>query len=461
MRSSYDYSYFSKLHVEYQIEATERDKMIEDRVWDAVVVGAGVSGLVAAAELEAGGLSVLVLEARSRPGGRTVRTVSEAGIPVEGGAQFIKRGHTAVQELIDAWNIPFGVAPEQGASTYVSNGTLSVEAAPFAGDDKRRLEFERAVDAFNGMAFSAPVGELVADSRALAWDQQSLQEWAGAQTSDSMVRQRILRDLSFGIGADGTEPVSLLAALHYTNAAGAPDSGHESFLHHGFSDLVDCLLEKLSTDVRCASKVSGVKHHDGVCEVVVDGEEAAYRAKAVVLALSPTLMRRITLPASPQSSLIAAWRQKRSIKATLTYAEPFWEQRGLSGNAAGDRSVAYLINTSTADRFAITALWNAGEHSFAPSEVRETILSDVDFYLGQSTPPPSDVAVTDWAQDDLAGGCGSPLPPGVLSAQQSFEVLWSRGVYRAGTESSPIGWGSVEGAVRAGRCAAAAVLSDR
>lgn len=435
--------------------------MTEDKVWDAIVVGAGVSGLVAAAELEAGGSSVLVLEARSRPGGRTVRTVSEAGILVEGGAQFIKRGHTAVQELIDAWNIPVGVAPVRGASTYVSNGTLSVEVAPFSGDDKRRLEFERAVDAFNGMAFSAAVGELVADSRAPAWDQQSLQEWAGAQTRDALVRQRLLRDLSFGIGADGTEPVSLLAALHYTNAAGAPDSGHESFLPHGFSDLVDRLLEQLSADVRYESKVSGVKQHDGVCQVAVDGGEVVYRARAVVLALSPTLLQHITLPVSPQSSLVAAWRQERSIKATLTYGEPFWEQRGLSGNAAGDRSVAYLINTSATDRFSITALWNAGEHALSPSEVRETILSDVDFYLGQSTPPPRDVAITDWSQDDLAGGCGSPLPPGVLSAQQSFEVLWSTGVYRAGTESSPIGWGSVEGAVRAGRSAAAAVLSDR
>lgn len=435
--------------------------MIENKVWDAIVVGAGVSGLVAATELEARGLSVLVVEARNRAGGRTVRSVSEAGILVEGGAQFIKHGHTAVRELIDAWSIPIEAAPARGASTYVSDGALSVEVAPFAGDDKRRAEFERAVGAFNEMAFSAPVGELVDDSRAPEWDRQSLQEWVRAQTGDSLVRDRVVRDLSFGIGADGTEPVSLLAALHYTNAAGLPDSGHESFLPHGFSDLVDRLLEQLSTDVMCRSKVSGVKYHDGACEVVVNDGKAAYRARAVVLALSPTLLRRITLPASPQSSLVAAWRQERSIKATLTYQEPFWEQRGLSGNAAGNRSVSYLINTSTMDQFSITALWNAGEHELSPYEVRETILGDVDFYLGQSTPPPNDVAITDWTQDDLAGGCGSPLPPGVLSAQRPFEVLWSTGVYRAGTESSPVGWGSVEGAVRAGRCAADAVLLDR
>jgi phytoene dehydrogenase-like protein len=53
-----------------------------------VVVGAGPSGLSAALQLHRLGASVIVLEARDRPGGR-VHTVSEKlSVPVDFGAQL-------------------------------------------------------------------------------------------------------------------------------------------------------------------------------------------------------------------------------------------------------------------------------------------------------------------------------------------------------------------------------------
>jgi monoamine oxidase len=54
-----------------------------------VVVGAGVSGMAAAAELMASGCTVKVLEARERLGGR-VWTADLAGQPVDLGAQWIE-----------------------------------------------------------------------------------------------------------------------------------------------------------------------------------------------------------------------------------------------------------------------------------------------------------------------------------------------------------------------------------
>lgn len=60
---------------------------------DVVVVGAGAAGLAAAAALRAGGLSVQVLEARGRVGGR-VRTDRRLGPAFEAGAQFIHWSET-------------------------------------------------------------------------------------------------------------------------------------------------------------------------------------------------------------------------------------------------------------------------------------------------------------------------------------------------------------------------------
>ena len=55
---------------------------------DVVVVGAGLAGLTAARDLLATGLSVLVLEARGRVGGRLLNHELEGGAVVELGGQW-------------------------------------------------------------------------------------------------------------------------------------------------------------------------------------------------------------------------------------------------------------------------------------------------------------------------------------------------------------------------------------
>jgi len=46
--------------------------------WDAIVIGAGAAGLATAGDLARGGARVLLLEARSGPGGR-IRSVPGTG----------------------------------------------------------------------------------------------------------------------------------------------------------------------------------------------------------------------------------------------------------------------------------------------------------------------------------------------------------------------------------------------
>ena len=65
----------------------------------AIVVGAGFAGLSAAAELEAGGAEVTVVEARGRLGGRVLSERLEGGAVIERGAEFILPANSYIREL--------------------------------------------------------------------------------------------------------------------------------------------------------------------------------------------------------------------------------------------------------------------------------------------------------------------------------------------------------------------------
>jgi monoamine oxidase len=66
-----------------------------------LVLGAGMSGLTAALELEQAGHTVIVVEAQARPGGRVLTMRDKTGSPIaEAGAGRIPETHTWA---ITAW----------------------------------------------------------------------------------------------------------------------------------------------------------------------------------------------------------------------------------------------------------------------------------------------------------------------------------------------------------------------
>ncbi|TMS52607.1 FAD-dependent oxidoreductase [Mycobacterium sp. DBP42] len=67
-----------------------------------VVVGAGISGLIAARELHRRGVDVVVLEAADRLGGRTMSETTALGSTVDLGGQWIGHDHHRLMALADA-----------------------------------------------------------------------------------------------------------------------------------------------------------------------------------------------------------------------------------------------------------------------------------------------------------------------------------------------------------------------
>ena len=96
---------------------------------DVVVVGAGLAGLIAARDLLAAGVSVLVLEARGRVGGRLLNHTLEGGAVVEVGGQWVGPTQDRVLALADELGV--GLFP-----TYIE-GALRIRLQPRRRGERR------------------------------------------------------------------------------------------------------------------------------------------------------------------------------------------------------------------------------------------------------------------------------------------------------------------------------------
>jgi monoamine oxidase len=129
---------------------------------DVAVVGAGLAGLVAARDLVAAGLSVLLLEARDRVGGRILNHTLANGAVVEVGGQWV--GPTQDRVLALAEELGVGLFP-----TYVEGEhflAVGGNVERYGGDD-----FALPEDALAdvGETLREPVGRI---------------HWAGTETAE-------------------------------------------------------------------------------------------------------------------------------------------------------------------------------------------------------------------------------------------------------------------------------------
>ena len=77
----------------------------DDRSYDVVVIGAGISGLTAAVIAKAGGLDVVVLEARDRVGGRLLSRPCDGGW-LDLGATWFWQGQGRVETMLRELGLP-------------------------------------------------------------------------------------------------------------------------------------------------------------------------------------------------------------------------------------------------------------------------------------------------------------------------------------------------------------------
>ncbi|MCW2883578.1 MAG: amine oxidase, partial [Streptosporangiaceae bacterium] len=176
---------------------------------DAVVVGAGISGLVAARQIARAGRSVLVLEARDRVGGRVLNHTLANGSVIESGGAFVGPTQDHILALAADLGVQTFKEYAQGDNVYISGSTTirytgTVPPDPTILPDAAKLQLQ-----LDTLSKQVPVDAPWTAANAAEWDAKSLDNWIKENTVNPATANLLLSYLQPDVGADPRE-ISLL-----------------------------------------------------------------------------------------------------------------------------------------------------------------------------------------------------------------------------------------------------------
>ena len=443
---------------------------------DVVVVGAGPAGLAAATRLKDAGLTVAVLEARERVGGRTW-TDDIDGATLEIGGQWVSPDQTALLELLDELGLETFERYREGESVYISR---SGERTRFTGDvfpvaEHSQAELVRLIGMIDALAAEVDPDRPWAHPRAAELDAVSFEAWLAAQTDDQEARDHIALFIGPAMLTKPAHAFSALQALLMAASAGS------------FSNLVDAdfildrrvvggmqqvsirLAELLGDDVHLGAPVRRIRHDaDGV---LVEADGVAVRARRVILAHAPVLYSRIQFdPPLPrrQHQLHQHLSMGLVIKVHAVYDRPFWREDGLSGTVFSPYQLVHEAYDNTGygeERGTLVGFVSDahadGAFELPDAERRERILDSLAAYFGPAARDPLVYYESDWGSEEWTRGAyAASFDLGGLHRYGADLRTPVGPIHFACSDMAGEGYQHVDGAVRMGRLVADTIAAD-
>lgn len=440
-------------------------------VLDVAIIGAGLSGLTTARDLQlAGRDSFVVLEARDRVGGRTLNHDLRGGQVSDAGGQWIGPGQTLIADLARALDVEMFRTYYDGKTVILGGaGRLAIDLKGGFGTDKVMA------DKLSELARDVPAGAPWTSPRLAELDQLTLGDWLAQQgiKPEDRAGWDMTSALTGGSAPAKTGLLQFLATIHnggegpgaYERIEEIRDSAQETRFVGGSQLLSIRMARQLGNKLRLSCPVRRISNWDGDI-VSVHTDQGEVRARQVILAIHPALCDRIRfspdLPAR-RAALQREWPAFAPLRKTaMVYSRPFWRDRGLNGQVmqfGGPVLWAYDNSPPRGEIGVINAFVHPGQ---LPLDLRVAERIQAEIYaqaLGRQALSPLSYHDHDWGTADEWGmTCLPAVPAGFWTKHAGAltppcgRLVWS------GAETAEQWVGYMEGAVRAGHNAARRVL---
>ena len=475
----------------------ELDALVAPNLVDVLVVGAGLSGLIAARRLQQQGLRVRVLEARTRVGGRMVSRTLDDGSVVDLGGQWGGTSHHRFAALLDELGITRYPSHYAGQGIWCWQGQRI--QAPLAARFEDSLLFfepealelaadERAAVALVQKAFADLVAQINPQKPWTSPDAQRLDcltvaQWVAEQSPVPLARLPMDWLCRVG-GSGGFEPwETSILHLAWTQAVAPQAESPEAWLVRGSAGAVSLqLAAELEASqpgsLQLGAAVLAIEQNSDGVQVQAQGCPPL-RAQAVIVAVPP--IQRLAMRFDPPLPAVHQALLQRTAMGGMTkilarYGRAFWREQGLNGLGIGNLPWLELTADSgpPEGQPAVLASFVAGERalrlaSLPPAERRRLILNDLITYWGPEAGEPLELVEHCWNEETWTGGAFTSFPaPGCWTSHAPLAAGADGGpgparhgrIWWAGTEVAPRWPGYFEGAIEAGERAAAALIAS-
>ncbi|WP_278261935.1 FAD-dependent oxidoreductase [Nocardia sp. AG03] len=421
-----------------------------------VVVGAGMSGLVAARALRREGVDVVVLEAAPRPGGRVLAETTVLGSRVDLGGQWIGHGHHRFAAL----------AAELGTTVYpMRTPTLP---SIVEGDTTVAPVGPTALTATAVLA-AWEIASRVGVPR--SWRDRTVDEWL-ARVPGRRARRLLAVVTAVATTAD-IDRVSMRALLDMVRFQGGlrgmlttSGGAQDSLVVEGAGTLAERLAAELGARVVLDSPVTALRRD--ASGVTVESASGTYRAAKVIVTVPPPTAARIEhhppLPAA-RISLQDNTCMGSVYKAIAVYDRPFWRERAEAETMSLTEPGSAFFDTSSPDGPGHLCVLVAGAEARALDDLtaearRARILGAIAGRLGPEIRTPRGWHEKSWHRDAHAGGGYTVLPkPGYTDGHFPFPAAPSDNLHWAGAETASEHAGYIEGAIESGERVAREVVA--
>jgi monoamine oxidase len=435
---------------------------------DVVIIGAGAAGLAAANQLIDAGKSVIVLEARDRPGGRILTLRDERSpVAIELGAEFIHGDAPSTQRLLNEARLASYDA--DGEQWQAQHGRLQHAEKFFdrIGRVMRRLDVDSPDRTFAEFLAKQPGGRRM--------------------TTDRMLTQRFVQSFH---GAD-TAIISARSLAQQGDPADDETIEKTARPIGGYRPLIDHLMRNAARFVRFEHEVTRVTWSSG--NVRVDARtphgEAAFTAPAAIITLPIGVLQAAAgdrgsvvfdpdpLPIRRAIDLMAPGVV---LRVPMLFKERFWESpklRGLPKNHSLEK--AMFMHTPASPftvwwthfpvRAPLLTAWTGGPPAeellaLGHHAVVETALAELSSQTGIPRRRIDQQFMGgwthDWVKDPFTRGAYAYARVGGAKAPKALARPVENTLFMAGEAvASKVANGTVEGALAAGEQAARQVLA--